>query len=286
MTLQYSRAGRIEMEGVMPQSCGTEGVMQQGCGIVTGIIKRNAEIADRVYEMAIEAEEIKSFVPGQFVNMYLNDKSMLLPRPISICDAENGTVTVVYRIAGKGTTHLASCRAGGRIRLSTPLGNGYNIEGDYAGKGAALVAGGLGAPPMSGLAKALKKRGAVVNVFLGFQSGTFLVEKFEEICENVFVATDDGSSGFHGNVAELLESGGIVYDVYFACGPKAMLKAVSGTAGKAGRDVQVSVEERMGCGYGACFGCTCRVKQGDGTARMRVCRDGPVFLGKDVVWDE
>jgi len=137
-----------------------------------------------------------------------------------------------------------------------------------------------------GLAKVLKERNAVLNVFLGFQSQTFLFNKLKELSENIFIATDDGSFGFHGNVVELLRKSATVYDEYFACGPKVMLKALSEYASNIERNVQVSIEERMGCGYGACVGCSCKIRGNGVVLRKSVCKHGPVFSGKDVVWDE
>ncbi|MCL1982481.1 MAG: dihydroorotate dehydrogenase electron transfer subunit [Clostridiales bacterium] len=258
--------------------------VQQDLRIVTGTVASNAEIAESVYEMAVSAEGMEDFVPGQFINVYLDDKSMLLPRPISICESSRGGVTIVYKTVGKGTVRLSEYHRGEPIRVSTPLGNGYSIKEGCAGRSAALVAGGMGVPPMVGLAKALKGKGACVDVFLGFQAGAFLAGRFGASAQNVFVSTDDGSCGFHGNVVELLKSKGCAYDEYFSCGPRAMLKALSEYAAQKGRSAQVSMEERMGCGYGACVGCSCRVMEGGRAVMKRACKDGPVFFGKDVVW--
>ncbi|MCL1809911.1 MAG: dihydroorotate dehydrogenase electron transfer subunit [Clostridiales bacterium] len=259
--------------------------MQQDLRVLTGIVKYNNEIAAQVYEMTIAAEGMGNFIPGQFINVYLDDKSMLLPRPISISDGSNGGITLIYKIVGKGTAQLSECRVGAPIRVSSPLGNGYSIKEACSGSSVALVAGGMGAPPMVGLAKALKERGACLDVFLGFQTGAYLADRFETVARDLYIATDDGSTGFHGNVVELLEKNDRVYDEYFSCGPRAMLKALCGYAANVGRNVQVSIEERMGCGYGACVGCSCRIMESGKTTRKSVCKDGPVFAGKDVVWD-
>jgi len=252
--------------------------------IVMGTVNRNTKIAEGVYEIVIETEVCKTFIPGQFVNIYLSDKSMLLPRPISISDAESGFITLIFKIAGKGTEYLSAYPENHLIKLSGPLGNGFSFENDYKNKQVALVAGGIGIPPMVGLAKRLKEQNAVLNIFLGFQSGVFLLEKFREFTQNVFVATNDGNLGFHGNVVDLLIQGK-VYDEYFACGPKAMLKSLSEYTSKIERNVHVSIEKRMGCGYGACLGCTCKIREGGDIVRKSVCKQGPVFLGKEVVWD-
>jgi dihydroorotate dehydrogenase electron transfer subunit len=251
-----------------------------------GIVKKNALIAKDVCEMVIEAKGIKSFIPGQFINIYLNDTSMLLPRPISICDLETGDLTIVYKVLGKGTRLLSSYNVAETVRFSVPLGNGYQIGDDCTGKRIALVGGGIGIPPMAALGKALKGRNAVVDVYLGFQSEIFLCEKLKPFSNEMFIATDDGSTGFHGNVVALLGEKGFEYDEYFGCGPKAMLKALKEYTTKVGRRVQVSLEERMGCGYGACHGCACKINDKGHVIRQKVCKDGPVFFGEDVVWDE
>jgi len=253
--------------------------------ISEGKVKRNAFHAEGIYEMVIETGVCGNFIPGQFINIYLDDKSLLLPRPISICDGKSDSVTIVYRTVGKGTSHLATYPVNKRIKISGPLGNGYDIKDDYSGMSVALIGGGVGIPPLVGLAKVLKERNASVHVFLGFASEVFLTGKFGPLSKNVNIATDDGNAGFHGNAAELLKADGRVYDDYFACGPKAMLKSMCEYAEVVGRDIQVSVEERMGCGYGACVGCTCKVIENGEIVRKKVCSHGPVFWGKELVWD-
>jgi len=261
--------------------------------ILNGRVKGNVALADGIYEMVIDVKEagakpdaFGSFASGQFINIYLDDKSLLLPRPISISEGDAGSVTIVYKTVGQGTKYLSNYKVNQNIRLSLPLGNGYNLAEDYSGKKIALVAGGIGIPPMIGLAKSLKKRNADVDIFLGFQAQTFLTDKLEKLCNNIFIATDDGSFGFHGNSVSLLKQSDVVYDEYFSCGPKAMLKALSEYAESVLRNVQVSIEERMGCGYGACVGCVCNIRENGKVARKSVCKHGPVFDGKDVVWDE
>ena len=259
--------------------------MEYALRTATGTVKTNKSIAKNIYEMIIETDIRNTFIPGQFINIYLDDISMLLPRPISICEAKTDSVTIVYRAVGKGTEHLSSYSESQPIKISCPLGNGYKLEDDYYGKRVAILGGGIGIPPMLGLAKTLKERNAVLDIFLGFQTGVFLVEKFWKLSQNIHISTDDGSVGFHGNVLEMLESCGMVFDEYFACGPKAMLSDLCEYALKSGSITQVSVEERMGCGYGACAGCTCKVKDSGKIVRKSVCTHGPVFTGKELVLD-
>ena len=275
--------------------------MEQDRKVVTGIVAGNNRIAGGnagynargsaggsaggIYEMVIKTDVCKDFIAGQFINIYLNDRSMLLPRPISISEASAENVTIVYRTVGKGTELLAAYSAGERVRMSSPLGNGFSLKEDYSGKHLALVAGGIGLPPMIGLAGVLKKRNASVNVFLGFQSEVFLTAKFEQTACCLSFSTEDGSAGFHGNVVELLMENNSIYDEYFACGPRGMLKALCDYTAKTERGVQVSLEERMGCGYGACLGCSCDVKEGAKAVKKSVCKHGPVFAGNEVAWD-
>jgi len=252
---------------------------------MTGTVKKNNRIAEGIFEMLIETEACKNFIPGQFINVYLDDKSKLLPRPISISEGSENSVTIIYKIAGKGTEYLSAYQESQPIKISEPLGNGYDLKEDYAGKSVALVAGGIGIPPMVGLAKILQSRKANVDVFLGYQSEVFITSKFEGNSRNVFISTDDGSVGFHGSVVEKLKADGRIYDEYFACGPKGMLKSLNEYTAKIEYNVQMSVEERMGCGYGACFGCSCKIKEDDKIVRKRVCKHGPVFSGKELVWE-
>lgn len=293
-------------------------------GILESKILGNKQIAREIYRMTLEYEggetEIK---PGQFVNLYLDDKSMILPRPVSICEVENNRLTLVYRIVGKGTEALSSYAPGDRIRVSTPLGNGYDVTdialrlGTECPKTIVLVAGGLGVPPMIELAKSLRKAiaGSIdmpaadlanevapvlsadmaaankkLIAVIGFQDEVFLNEELEQYCDSVLVATDNGSRGFHGNVLELIKTAGNPGDYYLACGPKPMLKAVADYCVEKNIPIQVSLEERMGCGYGACVGCTCKIKEENDTEvpvkLKKVCKDGPIFRGNEVVWDD
>lgn len=288
-------------------------------GIAEAEIISNREIARGVYRLVLryggtgETQTVfKNPLPGQFVNVYLRDRSALLPRPLSICLAEEGRITLVYRVVGRGTKELSGYRQGESLRISTPLGNGYDLDDVFrvlcgGGKIIALVAGGLGVPPMVELAKTVRARlekatSARLIAALGFQDEQFLIEELESYCDEVHVATDSGAAGYRGNVLEMMEAKGIKADYYLSCGPKPMLKALAEYCAGAGKPLQVSLEERMGCGYGACVGCTCGIKEkipGREAAdsrfgaeadavirRKKVCADGPVFLGEEVVWDE
>lgn len=283
--------------------------------ILIGKVLCNREIANEIYKMEIAMStsdmgkvntadmdiattDTQNVKAGQFVNIYLEDKSLLLPRPISICDATDTSITIVYRVVGKGTNELSKYKENVAIRVSTPLGNGYFIEGidqgsvmkDYKGKTVAVVGGGIGVPPMLLLAKRLKEKGAEVIATVGFQAEPFLIEELEKHCIEVHVATDNGVVGYHGNAVQMIRDKNISADEYFSCGPKVMLKALSDFCIQKNIPCQVSLEERMGCGYGACVGCTCKIKvktdNGIEIQQRRVCKHGPVFFGEEVVWDE
>lgn len=251
--------------------------------VVEGKIIGQDQIAPMIYKMIIEAPEVaKDARPGQFVNLYPASKSTLLPRPISICEISETTLTLVYGVVGEGTLEFSKLQAGETIRISSSLGNGYSLQ-DAATS--VLVGGGIGVPPLVELAKQLK--GDKIAV-LGFRDEPFLVEALEALGVKVYVATDSGKVGFKGNVLELIEKEGIKGDYFYSCGPKVMLRALASYCESKNVPVQVSMEERMGCGYGACVGCVCKTKTNTekGFEHRKVCKDGPVFLGSEVKWDE
>ena len=285
--------------------------------ILESKILGNDCIAREIYRMTLEYDNADTKIKaGQFVNLYLNDKSMILPRPISVCETGNNRLTLVYRVVGKGTEALSCYVPGETIRVSTPLGNGYDLSdvvwtGEGAPKKIVLAAGGLGVPPMIELAKTLRKeieenagnsatqdsrataslsdnaRRTEIIAVIGFQDEVFLKEELERYCDRVLVATDSGVSGFHGNVVGLMRTFEQPGDYYMACGPKLMLKAVTEYCLEKNLPIQVSLEERMGCGYGACVGCTCKIKEDHESVKLKkVCKDGPVFRGNEVVWDD
>lgn len=272
--------------------------------IVMGKVLENLEIAKDIFKMTIQSAKVVADAhAGQFVNVYMQDKSMLLPRPISICSMKEDTVTLVYGVVGKGTSELSTYKIGDMIKTSTSLGNGFMIEKilnelevrtECENKVIALVGGGVGVSPLVGLARAIRDMQKNIETtrivaIIGFQEEPFLVEELEETCNGVYITTDNGSAGFKGNVLEFIKQEKIKADYYLACGPKPMLKALVYHCEEANTPIQISMEERMGCGYGACVGCVCKTKQitksGIELVSKKICKDGPVFLGSEVVWD-
>jgi 2-polyprenylphenol hydroxylase and related flavodoxin oxidoreductases len=249
-------------------------------------ILSNNKLSDGIFEMIIAVDSIaKEAKAGQFVNVYTGLGENILPRPISISeiDKENGTLTLIYQVVGVGTKCFSDCTAGQEIKVLGPLGNGFTVPEEEASH--VVVGGGIGAPPLIELVKALKGE---VNVFLGARSKPILIEKFEALGATVHVATDDGSVGFKGNVVELMNKIQPKADFIYSCGPKIMLNFLSQWAKSRGISAQVSMEERMACGIGACVGCAIKIKkEGDSDwQNLKVCKDGPVFMSNEVVWDE
>ncbi|HZK57353.1 MAG TPA: dihydroorotate dehydrogenase electron transfer subunit [Clostridia bacterium] len=244
------------------------------------------QIAKNIFSMKLQCGGIAEIaLPGQFVNLYCKEREMLLPRPISICetDKRKGIITLVYAVVGKGTESFSRLKKGDFIRVMGPLGNGFKIEEGINTH--MLIGGGIGVPPLVELSKHLEGK---IYAFLGFAHDPILVEELEGYNAKVFVATEDGSIGFKGNVAELLNKKDIKGDMIYSCGPKPMLKAVSKWAKENKIRAQVSLEERMACGIGACIGCTCKIKTegGEDWQNKKVCTDGPVFWSEEVIWDE
>ncbi len=236
-------------------------------------IKRNVKIAKDVYEMVLAGDTSAITAPGQFVNILLEGK--YLRRPISICDWDENTVTLIYKVVGGGTEQMAGLPVGGKLDLLVGLGNGYNTE--KCGEKPLLIGGGVGVPPLYGLCKALRKAGKEVQVVLGFNTAeeVFLKEGFEKLGASVTVATADGSVGVKGFVTNAMES--LDYDYFYTCGPEPMFRAIERAVSVSG---QYSFEERMGCGFGACMGCSCKTKYGN----KRICKDGPVLEREEIIW--
>ncbi len=253
--------------------------------VVEAIVKENREIAKGIYQMSFSEPEIaKETKPGQFINIYCKSKALLLPRPISICevDGASGLVTIVYAVVGKGTKELAGVKSGETVRVLGPLGNGFDLN--ESAQHSILVSGGVGTPPMVELAKRLPGK---ITAFVGFRSEPYLIEELEKYA-TVHIATDDGAAGFKGNVIELMNKVQAHADAIYSCGPKPMLRALKGWAEDKSIPTQISLEERMGCGIGSCVGCVVKIKDQtqQGWTYKKVCKDGPVFDSKEVLFDE
>lgn len=243
------------------------------------------QIARDIYSMWIRTEEIAGLaVPGQFISMYTEDRSKILPRPISLCeiDRERKQLRVVFRVTGKGTgtEQLSRLQPGDFVEILGPLGNGFPLEPGI-GKKVFLIGGGIGVPPMLELAKQLD---AEKQLVMGYRDEQFLTEEFQKN-GSLFIATEDGSAGTTGNVMDAIAANGLDAEVIYACGPAPMLRAVKQYAEENHIVCYVSMEERMACGVGACLACICRTPEIDEHSQVhnkRVCKDGPVFLSTEV----
>ncbi|TCT14349.1 dihydroorotate dehydrogenase electron transfer subunit [Natranaerovirga pectinivora] len=245
--------------------------------VATKIMKHSL-IATDVYEMWIENKEMaKAAKVGQFVALYCKDGSRLLPRPISICEIDNeeGRLRLVYRVFGAGTKEISCFKEGETIEVLGPLGNGFLTKDKNV---SVIVGGGIGVPPLLELCKQLKGE---KHIFLGYRDTVFLADEFKAYGD-VYIATEDGSVGHKGNVMTLLKEKGLDIDQVYACGPKGMLKALQSYVLEEQIPAQLSVEEKMACGIGACVGCICETN--DRTMKnKRVCKEGPVFSAEEVV---
>ena len=235
-------------------------------------VLENTPLTASVYRMVLRGDTSAITAPGQFVNIALDGK--FLRRPISVCDYDASTLTLIYKVVGSGTAQL-SAMGGGTLDILTGLGNGYDISA--AGDAPVLIGGGVGVPPMYRLAKDLTAMGKTVSVILGFNTGSeiFLREEFEALGCKVIVTTADGSVGLRGFVTDALKD--MDYSYFYACGPEPMLKAVYKASKTPG---QMSFEERMGCGFGACMGCSCKTL----TGYKRICKEGPVMRKEEIAW--
>lgn len=244
-------------------------------------VVRQEEIATDIYSMWLSTEQIAAHAkPGQFVSVYCNEGSRLLPRPISICeiDKAEGMLRLVYRIAGKGTEEFSKFKTGTEVKVVGPLGNGFTLKD----KKAFLIGGGIGIPPMLELAKNLDCEKQIV---VGYRNNElFLADEFKKHGE-LFVATEDGSVGTKGNVIDAIRENGLTADIIYACGPTPMLRALKEYAAENNIECWISMEERMACGIGACLACVCKSKDKDAHSNVhnkRVCKEGPVFRAEEV----
>lgn len=250
------------------------------------VVVSQEKLADAIYSMWLETEAALSARPGQFLSMYTNDSSKLLPRPISICeiDKEKRRLRVVYRVTGEaaGTGQFSHMKEGDRFYLLGPLGNGFPYERAER-KRAFLMGGGIGVPPVLELAKQMQCERK--QIIVGYRDAqTFLRDEFEKSGET-YVATEDGSAGIKGNVMDVIREEALEADIIFACGPTPMLRAVKKYAEENKIECYLSLEERMACGIGACLGCVCQSKEKDSHSNVhnkRICKDGPVFLSTEV----
>jgi len=249
--------------------------------VESGAVLTNSEIAKNIYAMTIRLPLIaQACKPGQFVMVYLDRSEMMLPRPISIADADDETLTLIYQAVGQGTEYLSRLRPNDALRTLGPLGNGFTIPDELTH--ATLVGGGIGTPPLYFLAQELLERGVQVSVYLGFRDESIMREDFASLGIPPLIATDSGAYGFHGNVVALLRETKDAPELFYACGPTSMLYHLAQYAKAIGVPCQVSVEERMACGVGACLGCAVENAARD-PKYIKVCCDGPVFYSDQVV---
>ena len=232
----------------------------------------NEKIAKNTYEMKLSGDVSDVTRPGQFVNIKLD--GFYLRRPISVCDLDGDTLTLIYKVVGEGTLKMSEMKAGEKLLVLTGLGNGYDTS--KCGDKPLLIGGGAGVPPMYLLAKRLVIEGKRPSVILGFNTKdeVFYRDRFEELGLSVTVTTADGTDGVRGFVTNAMDT---PYTYFYTCGPEPMLKAIYDKSETSG---QFSFEERMGCGFGACMGCTCKTKYGN----KRICRDGPVLEKEEIIW--
>lgn len=234
----------------------------------------NVKIAKDVYKMKLFGDVSAITSPGQFVNIKID--GLFLRRPISVCDCDNNTLTLIYKVVGRGTEVLSNMQEG-ELDVLTGLGNGYDLT--LSGETPLLLGGGVGVPPLYVLAKQLIEMGKNVTVILGFNSkeDVFYEEEFKSLGANVLVTTVDGTYGIKGFVTDAVKN--IDYSYFYTCGPEPMLKAVYRTLNTSG---QFSFEERMGCGFGACMGCSCKTI----TGYKRICKEGPVLQKEEILWED
>ena len=238
-------------------------------------VKENTALTESVFKMVLAGDVSAITAPGQFVNIKL--EGLYLRRPISVCDLEDGALTIIYKAVGKGTEQMSRMQTGETLDVLTGLGNGYDLS--LSGEKPVLLGGGVGVPPMYLLAKELLSQGKEVSVILGFntKSEIFFEEEFRKLGCSVTVTTVDGSYGTKGFVTDALKNTDYTY--FYTCGPEPMLKAVYKASVTSG---QMSFEKRMGCGFGACMGCSCKTL----TGYKRICKEGPVMKKEEILWED
>ena len=236
-------------------------------------IESNTPLTDSVYLMRLLGDTSSLTAPGQFVNIKLEGR--FLRRPISVCDYDERSITIIYKVVGDGTKQMSRMQAGQVLDVLCGLGNGFDTQ--KSGARPVLIGGGVGVPPMYNLCKRLIAEGKAVSVILGFNTASevFYQKEFEDLGATVYVTTVDGSLGTKGYVTDVLKA--IDSDYFYTCGPMPMFRAIEAVATTSG---QYSFEERMGCGFGACMGCSCKTKYGN----KRICRDGPVLEREEIIW--
>ena len=233
----------------------------------------NEKIAVNTFKTVLEGDTSAITASGQFVNIKLD--GFYLRRPISVCDYDGESLTIIYKVVGKGTEYMSELSEGDKLDILTGLGNGYDLT--KSGNNPLLIGGGAGVPPMYNLCRKLMVEGKKLTVIMGFNTSDeiFYEEEFKKLGADVIVATADGSKGVKGFVTDAMK--GVSYSYIYTCGPEPMLKAVYNAAESGG---QFSFEERMGCGFGACMGCSCETKYGN----KRICKDGPVLDKEEIIW--
>ena len=235
----------------------------------------NEPLTKDVYRMVLEGDSQWITRPGQFVNIEL--EGFYLRRPISISDWSENTITIIYKVVGRGTEVMSRMGIGVKLDVLTGLGNGFNHDAEC--QKPLLVGGGVGVPPLYRLAKELIAKGRKVSVVLGFNKAdeVFYADEFKALGADVYVSTADGSMGVKGFVTDAIREAAIDFDYFYSCGPLPMLKALCGCCEQ---DGELSFEERMGCGFGACMGCSCKTLTGN----KRICKDGPVMKRGEIIW--
>ena len=238
-------------------------------------IESNRPLTEQVFEMRLRGDATAIRRAGQFVNIAV--EGLFLRRPISVCDFTDDTLTLIYKVVGEGTARMAKMQAGKRLDILTGLGNGF--DADRTDTKALLVGGGVGVPPLYRLTKDLVARGKEVTAVLGFNRADeiFYADEFAAAGARVIIATADGSVGTKGFVTDAIRENGVEFDYFYACGPLPMLRALCDATAT---DGELSFEERMGCGFGACMGCSCKTHNGN----KRICKEGPVLRKDEIIW--